>query len=259
MGTSASNWVQCRRSGFSPLLDKFQWILYLFRSFEEEHFTEPSHLQKWCPSRWSFAKKLLYQAIICTSGQPILLIILMGKCLDRPLCKRVVRVDLQSSRKYKKVWRSQAGVVPLTTESSAFSLIHCSQRQSNRKRKAVWENKLFQCFYHRQSPSTPSPSVLRCYARMSGGGKESRWKVFRLVTSGTIHPACLSPRSSNHRLIYSPLLPSSFLLSFVRRLKLHLLAVGSWVSSISPPLQLFTSHLLIYSPLLLLRELLYGG
>lgn len=60
----------------------------------------------------------------------------------------------------------------------------------------------------------PSPSVLRCYARMSGGGGESRWKVFRLVTSGTIHPACLSPRSSDHRLIYSPLLPPSSFLSF---------------------------------------------
>ena len=76
--------------------------------------------------------------------------------------------------------------------------------------------------------------------------EESRWKVFRLVTSGTIHPACLSPRSSDHRLIYSPPLPS---LAFVRRVELHLLAVGSWVPNISPPLQLFSSdHRPIFFP-----------
>ena len=212
LGTSASNWVQCRRIGFLHFwISSNEFCIYLYHSKKNILQSRPI-CKSGAPPDDLLQKKLLYQAIICTSGQPILLIILMGKCLDRPLCKRVVRVDLQSSRKYKKVWRSQASVAPLTTESSALSLIHCSERQSNRKRKVVWENKLFQCFYHRQSPSTPSPSVLRCYARMSGGGKESRWKVFRLVTSGTIHPACLSPRSSNHRLIYSPLLPSSFLL-----------------------------------------------
>ena len=65
--------------------------------------------------------------------------------------------------------------------------------------------------------------------------------------------------------LFSPLLrPSSYILpppslAFVRRVELHLLAVGSWDSNIAPAPQLLSSnHFLIYSPLHL-RELLYGG
>ena len=100
----------------------------------------------------------------------------------------------------------------------------------------------------------PSPSVLRCYARMSGGGKQMKSVP---ACDQRHHPSCM--------LVTSQLRPSSYILppppslAFVRRVELHMLAVGSWVPNISPPLQLFSSdHRLIDSPLLL-RELLYGG
>ena len=90
----------------------------------------------------------------------------------------------------------------------------------------------------------PSPSVLRCYARMSGGGKQMKSVP---ACDQRHHPSCM--------LVTSQLRPSSYILppppslAFVRRVELHLLAVGSWVPNISPPLQLFSSdHRPIFFP-----------
>ena len=116
--------------------------------------------------------------------------------LGCPLCKRLVLVDLQRKKKYKKVCGSQASVAPLTTESSAFSLIQCSERQSNRK---LYEKRIVPVFL--PSPSTPSPSVLRCYARMSGGGKQMKSVP---ACDQRHHPSCM--------LVTSQLRPSSCIL-----------------------------------------------
>ena len=139
---------------------------------------------------------------------------------------------------YKNVWGLQGSDKPLTTESNAFNLIQCSAVRG----KAIesgkkFEKKIVLVFL-------PSPSVLRCYARMSGGGKQMKSVP---ACDQRHHPSCM--------LVTSQLRPSSYILppppslAFVRRVELHLLAVGSWVPNISPLLQLFSSdHRLLDSP-----------
>ena len=90
----------------------------------------------------------------------------------------------------------------------------------------------------------PSPSVLRCYARMSGGGKQMKSVP---ACDQRHHPSCM--------LVTSQLRPSSYILppppslAFVRRVELHMLAVGSWVPNISTTLQLFSpDHRPIFFP-----------
>ena len=148
---------------------------------------------------------------------------------------------------YKNVWGLQGSDTPLTTESNAFNLIQCSAVRG----KAIesgkkFEKKIVLVFL-------PSPSVLRCYARMSGGGKQMKSVP---ACDQRHHPSCM--------LVTSQLRPSSYILppppslAFVRRVELHLLAVGSWVPNISPPLQLFSSdhrHSPIFFPPPFIRRL----
>ena len=139
------------------------------------------------------------------------------------------------------------GVIRLWPLRAALSIWYSAVRGKAIESGKKFEKKIVLVFL-------PSPSILRCYARMSGGGKQMKSVP---ACDQRHHPSCM--------LVTSQLRPSSYILppppslAFVRRVELHLLAVGSWVPNISPPLQLFSSdHRPMFFPLLL-RELLYGG
>ena len=159
--------------------------------------------------------------------------------LNRPLCKMLVHVDFQSSIQECVRITGESYAFDHWEQRFQFDTVQCSERQSNRKRKEVWEENC-------SSVSTIAFSfkVLR----------KNEWRRKADEKCSGLWPAAPSILHACHLaaptiVLYTPPSPPPPSLAFVRRLELHLLAVGSWVPNISPLLQLFSSdHRPIFFP-----------